>query len=47
MVKVIKREVCLVDEDGLEWVRATLSATNLKKILKDYERLNILLKEAN
>ena len=47
MVKVIKREVRLIDEQGIEWVRATLSATNLKKIIKDYERLNILLKEAN
>ena len=45
MAKQIKREISLIDYDGAEWVRAILSETRLRAILKLYEKQGIHLQE--
>lgn len=45
MAKQIKREISLIDNDGAEWVRAILSETRLRAILKIYEKQGIHLQE--
>ena len=45
MAKQIKREITLIDYDGAEWVRAILSETRLRAILKLYEKQGIHLQE--
>jgi len=45
MAKQIKREISLIDNDGAEWVRAILSETRLRAILKVYEKQGIHLQE--
>jgi hypothetical protein len=45
MAKNIKREISLIDYDGAEWVRAYLSETRLRAILKVYEKQGIHLRE--
>ena len=45
MAKNIKREISLIDNDGAEWVRAILSETRLRAILKVYEKQGIYLQE--
>jgi hypothetical protein len=45
MAKNIKREISLIDNDGAEWVRAILSETRLRAILKLYEKQGVHLQE--
>lgn len=45
MAKVTYPEVRLIDDQGYEWARASISPTNLKRIIKDYQRLEIYLRE--
>lgn len=45
MAKQIKREISLIDNDGAEWVRAILSETRLRAILKVYKKQGIHLQE--
>lgn len=45
MAKTVKREVCLIDDTGAEWVRATLSPSAVKRIVKEYLRQGVWLKE--
>ena len=40
-----KRDIELVDDSGSEWVIATLSATRLKAIVKEYAKYGINLQE--
>lgn len=43
--KYPKREIALVDDDGREWVRATLTAPAIKRIIKLYKSEGIWLEE--
>ena len=45
MAKQIMREISLIDYDGAEWVKAILSETRLRAILKVYEKQGIHLQE--
>ena len=40
-----KREIALVDEEGQEWVRATLTAPAIKRIIRLYQLQEIYLQE--
>ena len=41
--KKIAREVALVDSEGQEWARASLSATRLNALIREYKRQGIFL----
>ena len=43
MAKAIKSEISLVDEDGVEWVRAMLSPATIKRLVRMYEAQEIYL----
>ena len=43
--KYPKREIALVDEEGQEWARATLSAPAIKRLIKLYQLQEIYLQE--
>ena len=45
MTKLKQREVCLVDEEGREWVRASLTPPKIKRIIREYLRYEIHLEE--
>lgn len=45
MSKTIKREIALVDDSGILWVMASLSATRVKAIMKEYAKYGINLQE--
>lgn len=45
MPKYPKREVTLVDDSGVEWIRAYLSEPATKRFIKEYLKFNIWLKE--
>lgn len=45
MPKYPKREIVLVDETGAEWVRATLTAPAMKRIIRLYQAQEVYLEE--
>lgn len=45
MPKYPKREIVLVDETGAEWVRATLTAPAMKRIIRLYQAQEVYLSE--
>jgi len=45
MPRLNEREVCLVDEEGREWVRASLTPPKIKRIIREYLRYEIHLEE--
>lgn len=45
MSKTVKREIALVDESGVEWVRANLTPAAIKRIIKLYKMQEIWLNE--
>jgi hypothetical protein len=45
MPKLKERDVCLVDEEGKEWVRASLTPPKIKRIIREYLRYEIRLEE--
>lgn len=44
-MKYAKREVCLVDDLGVEWVRASLTAPAVKRIIRLYQAQEVWLSE--
>lgn len=45
MPKYPKREIVLVDETGAEWVRATLTAPAIARLIRLYKAQEIWLEE--
>ena len=45
MPKQEKKEIALIDEEGHEWVRATLTAPAIKRIIRLYKAQEIWLTE--
>ena len=45
MAKYPKQEIALVDDSGVEWVRACLSAPAVKRIIKLYKDQGLWLSE--
>ena len=45
MPKYPKREIVLVDETGAEWVRATLTAPAIARLIRLYKAHEIWLEE--
>lgn len=45
MSKQLKREIALVDDSGIEWVRAALTPAAVKRIIKLYKMQEIWLNE--
>ena len=45
MTKLKEKEVCLVDKQGREWVRASLTPPKIKRIIREYLRYEIHLEE--
>lgn len=45
MAKQEKKEIALVDEEGREWVRATLTAPAIARLIRLYKAQEIWLSE--
>ena len=45
MNKRVKREIALVDDSGVEWVRAILTPAAVNRIIKLYKAQDIWLSE--
>ena len=45
MAKYPKQEIALVDDSGVEWVRACLSAPAIKRMIKLYQGQGVWLSE--
>lgn len=45
MAKYHKREVSLIDEGGVEWIRAALTPPAIKRIIRLYREQEIWLEE--
>jgi hypothetical protein len=43
MPKQPAQEIALIDQEGQEWARATLSLTRLNALIKEYKRQGIHL----
>lgn len=45
MANTVKREIALIDDSGVEWVRAILTPAAVNRIIKLYKAQNIWLNE--
>lgn len=45
MAKQVKQETRLVDDSGVEWIHAALTPATVKRMIREYQKLEIYLME--